>query len=78
MLCMKDSVPLNASQYVGKKARTLNPSNRMRLASVTKSQLICLRSALDAGGGFVRVFVLVAVVVICWWGGGGRVEVLLY
>lgn len=51
------------------KAKTLNPLNRMRPASVTKSQLSCLRSALDIGG----VFVLVAVVMIGPEGGGFEV-----
>lgn len=68
------SYTLDCESVCRQKARTLNPSNRMRLASVTKSQLSCLRSALDAGGLLVWlwVFVLVVVVVIGWgqegWG----------
>lgn len=50
------------------KAKTLNPLNRMRPASVTKSQLSCLRSALDIGGVFVLVVVMIG-------SGGGGVEV---
>ena len=44
----------------------------MRLASVTKSQLSCLRSALDTGGMCVQVWVFVLVVVTGrGWGWGG-------